>query len=211
MLPPLTAADTLLFVGDSITDSDRLNDPARLGKGFVRQVQQWLVSRDPADAPSVVNRGVSGNTIRHVSERWDADVLAVAPTVVSLMIGVNDVWRQFDKLDEPVSPGDYEAIMDFRLAELRDKLPEVTVVLATPTPIDPPQDPAANEAMAEYLDVVARMAERHAVGPPVPTNAAVRAAADARPDLGWTTDGVHPTELGVTLLARTWLAACGQL
>ena len=86
----LTRETKLLFIGDSITDCGRRTDPETLGDGFVRIIRDHLAATDPASAPQIINTGISGNRIPHLAKRWDADVLAHAPDVVSIMVGINE-------------------------------------------------------------------------------------------------------------------------
>src|SRR3989442_15766615 len=89
----LNASTRLLFIGDSITDCGRREDPEAVGSGFVRGIRDWLRAADPANAPIVINHGVSGNKITDLQKRWQRDVIDQAPDVVSVMIGINDVWH----------------------------------------------------------------------------------------------------------------------
>jgi len=91
----------LLMIGDSITDVGRArpigegrND--ELGKGYVSFVDALLNSVYPQAAIRVINMGISGNTVRDLKARWQTDVLNLKPDWLSIMIGINDVWRQFD-------------------------------------------------------------------------------------------------------------------
>lgn len=49
----------------------------------------------------VVNMGINGNTSLDLKARFESDALALKPDWLSIMVGVNDVWRQFDS---PASP-----------------------------------------------------------------------------------------------------------
>jgi lysophospholipase L1-like esterase len=101
-----TQPTTLLFVGDSITDCgrDRESGGSDLGTGYVAQVQALLNAHHPEAKVRYLNMGISGNRVTDLEARWDVDVLAHQPDWVSVMIGINDVWRQFDNpLVEQVS------------------------------------------------------------------------------------------------------------
>src|SRR4051812_7048232 len=91
----LTARTRLLFIGDSLTDCGWKTDPEQLGAGYVRLVRDWLLAASPATAPLVLNRGISGNKIPDLQQRWKSDVLDLAPDVLSVFIGINDVWHSF--------------------------------------------------------------------------------------------------------------------
>src|SRR3984893_6432767 len=93
--------DKLVMIGDSITDSGRNQAGEGLfdaiGKGYVAQVDALLTVLYPEFSLRVINRGISGNTVRDLKARWQVDVLDLKPDWVSIMIGINDVWRQFDQ------------------------------------------------------------------------------------------------------------------
>lgn len=91
----------LLMIGDSITDCGRGQPVGEafkdgLGNGYVSLVNALLTSTYPAHRIRVMNTGTSGNTVLDLAERWQTDVLALRPDWLSVMIGINDVWRQFD-------------------------------------------------------------------------------------------------------------------
>ena len=82
-----------VFIGDSITDCGRRECPELIGNGYVRVIRDWLRAARPATAPEVINAGISGNKIGDLQGRWDEDVLALQPELVSIKIGINDVWH----------------------------------------------------------------------------------------------------------------------
>src|ERR1019366_2799740 len=96
----------LLFIGDSITDCTRARPVGEglfnaLGTGYVALVDALLGAAIPERQIRVVNMGTGGHTIRDLKSRWETDVLALKPDWLSIMIGINDVWRQFDLPRQP--------------------------------------------------------------------------------------------------------------
>src|SRR5687768_2287940 len=89
----------ILFQGDSITDSGRsrkvtdANDPRALGTGYPLLVTSALLGRDGAGQWQCHNRGISGNRVPDLQARWEKDTVALAPDVLSILIGVNDYWH----------------------------------------------------------------------------------------------------------------------
>jgi lysophospholipase L1-like esterase len=208
----LTGETTLLFVGDSITDAGRGDDPEDLGIGYVRVIRDWLRAREPATAPRVINVGISGNKVPDLKARWERDVIAHEPDVVSVMIGINDVWHG---LNPPWRPGVgiEEFITTYReiLMELRGRRPSGRLVLCEPTVISPPAHDNGNEPLRPYVAAVNSLAADFVADAVVPLHDTFRQAERLRPDIDWTTDGVHPTSTGHALIARTWLNAVGLL
>ena len=191
---------TVLFIGDSVTDCGRRDDPDRgLGNGYVRLVDEAFVAGGtPAN---IVNRGISGNRVRDLRARWEKDALALKPTLITVMIGINDTWRRYDEND-PTSVEAFEA--DYR--SLLEALPgrdEMALVLMEPflLPVT-----AGKEKWREDLDpkiavVRALAAEFGAIL--VPTDEYLNDIDVPLTEIA--ADGVHPTELGHQLLARLWL------
>ena len=207
----LTKNTRLLFLGDSITDCGRREDsPDHLGAGHVRILRDWLLARDPADCPTVLNRGVGGNTVLDLADRWDRDVLDERPDVLSVKIGINDVWRQLDGKAPGVMIGPFTDTYRNLLRRTRDALPDCRLVLCEPSIIGPSVPGNGNELLKPYVAAVGSLA-REFDATLVPLHAAFLQTQAARPDIDWATDGVHPTGVGHALIARTWLAATGLL
>ena len=109
----LEKGSKLLMIGDSVTDCDRLYDaiPAgwgSFGNGYVNLVNACLTGLAPEYRIAVYNKGISGNTVVDLQQRWQQDVLDLKPDYVSVMIGINDVWRHFDAFMQPMEKVDEE-------------------------------------------------------------------------------------------------------
>jgi len=200
----LAAGDRVLLVGDSITDWGRdRHDPTSLGHGYVLIAASLAGARHPGLGLRFVNRGISGDRVRDLRARWQTDVLALAPTVVSVMVGVNDTWRRYDS-GETTSVAAYEDTYGALLTETVATL-GARLVLVEPflTPLTDEQV-AWREDLDPKIDAVRRLAMQFSARL-VPADAVFTAAAardGARP---WSIDGVHPTAAGHGLLATAWL------
>lgn len=95
----LKDGDIIVFAGDSTTDADRCATADGLGNEYVKLVSDALYAFLPTENYRVVNAGVSGNTSLQLLERWERDVMSLTPDVVFCMIGINDVWRHFDRCE----------------------------------------------------------------------------------------------------------------
>jgi lysophospholipase L1-like esterase len=200
----------LLFIGDSITDAERVNDPDHVGFGYVRLIRDYLYARDPVNAPEVFNVGISGNKITDLAARWTADVITQRPDVVSVKIGINDVWHGLD------GPGGvpidrFRGLYSELLGTTRELLPSASIVLCEPTVIAPPAHAKGNAYLSPYVATVREMGERYRVDAVIPLHSAFVTAMRERPNVQWTTDGVHPTSLGHMLIATTWLETTRNL
>src|SRR5690349_14918004 len=95
----------LLFIGDSITDAGRRDDPQGLGWGYVRLIAETYAAR--GDRRPIVNRGIGGDRIGDLRDRWQADVMELEPSILTVYVGVNDTWRRFDQGEETAA-ADFE-------------------------------------------------------------------------------------------------------
>jgi len=210
----IAARSKVLFIGDSITDAGRnrpvaegLFDP--LGKGYVTQVAALLGATYPDRPIRVVNTGCSGNTVRDLKGRWQSDVLDLKPDWLSIMIGTNDVWRQFDMPLHPevaVPPEEYEQTLDALVGTTRPLLKGL--VLMTPFYAEPNQADSMRARMDQYGKIVLAVARKHGVIG-VDTQAAFDRALKHQHSsyLAW--DRVHPNQIGHMILARAFLDAVG--
>lgn len=185
---------TVVFAGDSVTDCGRRTDPDGLGDGYVRNLYNDLGDRRPA----IVNAGISGNRAADLAGRWATDVLAHDPSLVSILIGINDTWRRYDEND-PTTPEDFEA-------SYRSLLEPLTcpVVLMEPflLPVKAGQD-EWREDLDPKLDVVRKLAvEYGAILVPTDVELTKQAASAGPATLAG--DGVHPTASGHRALADVW-------
>lgn len=107
---------TLVMIGDSVTDVGRARPIAEnrkedLGKGYPSLVDALLTACCPDLRMRIVNMGISGNTSNDLKDRWETDVMDFHPDYVSCMIGINDIWRQFDNSHLPHRHVTYENFM----------------------------------------------------------------------------------------------------
>ncbi|SEO17054.1 SGNH/GDSL hydrolase family protein [Paenibacillus sp. OV219] len=210
----LTSKDKLVMIGDSITDCERARPVGEglfgaIGKGYVSVVDALLSSTYPELGIRVVNMGSSGNTVLDLKERWQTDVIDLKPDWLSIMIGTNDVWRQYDSPTIPeqhVYLEEYEATLDQLVAET---LPSVKgIVLMTPFYIEPNTQDLMRAEMDRYGAAVKRIAEKHGTLF-VDTQAAFNQVLEHlySGTIAW--DRVHPNHTGHAVLARTFLQVIG--
>ena len=185
---------TVVFAGDSVTDCGRRTDPSGLGDGYVRDLSDDLGER----RPKIVNVGISGNRAADLAARWSADVLAHDPSLVSILIGINDTWRRYDEND-PTTAEDFEA--SYR--SLLDPL-SCPVVLMEPflLPVKDGQE-EWREDLDPKLEVVRKLAVEYGAIL-VPTDVELtKHAASVGPE-ALAGDGVHPSAAGHRALADLW-------
>ncbi len=210
----LRAGQKLVMIGDSITDCGRarpiaegLFDP--MGRGYVTMLDSLLGAVYPQLAIRVVNVGTSGNTVRDLKARWQSDVIDLKPDWVSIMIGTNDVWRQFDSPKQKelhVLPEEYESTLNELVT--RTKPLVQGIVIATPFFVEPNRQDAMRAKMDQYSAIVRQTAKKHGAVL-VDTQAAFDVVLPHyySGELAW--DRVHPNQTGHMILARAFLNALG--
>jgi len=208
----LKADAVIVFIGDSITDDGRdkgnqaPNDAKALGRGYAAMLAGSLLG-DHADLGlKIYNRGTSGNKIPDLAARWQQDVIDLKPNVLSILIGVNDLWHQFafgNKYKATIE--DYQNGFRELIEWTQREVPGVQIVICEPFTL---RDSKDFEPLADYA-VAARAlaAEKNLVF--VPFQSVLTRATQAAPASFWLWDGVHPTLPAHALLARTWLDATG--
>lgn len=196
----------IIFIGDSITEWGREGDPEDIGTGYVRLIHDYLVTSYPERRFTVLNRGIGGNRITDLANRWERDVLDENPSYVSISIGINDVWRQVDHPDmEQVYPEQFEEIYNDLLTQLKDKTKAV-IILMEPTIIEEDADSEGNQKLLTYSNIVKKLADKYEAIY-VPTHEAFIQYLQASSGYQLTIDGVHTNSAGNTLMAKTWIQA----
>ncbi len=198
--------DHVLFFGDSITDAGRRaeqNNNHGLGHGYAALVASLLMARYPQLNLRFTNRGVSGDRAVDLEARLERDVLAERPTVVSVLIGINDTWRRYDK--EVVSPiPEFDACCRRILARIRDEL-DARLIIGEPFLLPVPPDRAAwREDLDPRIHAVRQIA-RDFQAAFVPFDGLFAAAASRQNLDYWAPDGVHPSPAGHAMMAEAWI------
>ena len=213
ILQSLKTGDVILFQGDSITDAgrERMKQQSNLagsfGAGYSFLAASRLLNENPEKDFSIFNRGISGNKVYQLAERWQRDCFDLNPALLSILIGVNDFWHKLDgKYEGTVEK--YEQDYKQLLTLTRKMLPDLKLVIGEPFAV--PGTSAVTEKWFPDFDgyraVAKKMAEEfNAVFIPYQTifNEAVLRA----PAKYWTGDGVHPSMAGCSLMAEAWLRA----
>lgn len=199
-----------VMIGDSITDCGRerpvaegLRDP--LGRGYVTLTHALVQARYPDRHIRIVNVGTGGNNVRDLNTRWQTDVLDLKPTWLSVMIGINDVWRQFDLPDIPerhVLIDEYERIYDALLTRTRDALQGL--ILIPPYFIESNRSDPMRVRMVEYAAIVRKLAAKHDAIYVDVQQAFDEALQHQHPmNLAW--DRIHVNQVGHMIITRALL------
>lgn len=203
-MPAFPEGTRILFQGDSITDGNRgrNQDPNHiLGHGY-----QFIVSCKYGAALAerhlvFMNRGISGNRVSDLANRWQTDTLDLKPDVLSILIGIND-------LDSGVTAEQFEQQYDQLLANTLRALPHVKLVLCEPFGLPVAGKKQAWEKFRADLEIrqaiVARLGARYHA-PVVHFQKVFDDAIKRAPADHWIWDGIHPTYSGHQLMADEWI------
>ena len=205
----LSKGQTILFQGDSITDAGRnkkdqvANLQSSFGKGYAWMAASSLLVQHPSLNLSIYNRGISGNKVHQLAARWDQDCLSLKPDLVSILIGVNDIWHGLNgRYDGTVNT--YEKDYDQLLSRTQAALPNAQIVICEPFVL---KCGAVNEKwfpeFDQYRAVARKMADKHDTVF-VPFQSMFDKATKFAKPSHWAGDGVHPSAQGSALMASFW-------
>ncbi|MET6997133.1 SGNH/GDSL hydrolase family protein [Chitinophaga defluvii] len=206
----LKKGDIILFQGDSITDSGRkreegYNNAGVLGNGYPYLAAGELLWKHADKDLKIYNKGISGNKVFQLAERWDAECLDIKPNVLSILVGVNDFWHTMSgnyKGTVQTYRDDFTALLD----RTKQKLPEVKLIIGEPfavkgvKAVDDKWYPAFNEYRVAARDIAAKFDAAF-----IPYQSVFDKAQQVAPGVYWTFDGVHPSLAGAKLMAQAWM------
>ena len=206
--------DRIVFAGDSVTDMGSVRPVGEglgdnLGRSYVRIIENMLAVWYPELNLRITNSGISGNTSRDLLSRFDQDVAALCPQWVSICIGINDVWRQFDTPaipDGQVMPDEYRANLEEMIMRIKDKVKGIFIL--SPYYMEPNRADAMRARMDEYTAAARELSEKHGCIF-VDFQDAYEKYLGRRHSSYIAWDRVHPNQIGATLMAREFLSKCG--
>jgi acyl-CoA thioesterase I len=195
---------TILFQGDSITEAGRDYTKAdSLGTGYAFMAANWFFAENPEKKVRFLNCGVAVDKIRDLKNRWQKDCLNLKPDLVSILIGINDIvgghfWKS------PTSTKSFEEDYRTVLEQTRDVL-GAKIVLLTPFMVYLTKPQIIYKIILnQKIDVVKKLSKEFKTLL-VPLNKIFYEASKTRELTYWSEDGIHPTEMGHSLIAQSWL------
>lgn len=206
----LNKDDVVLFQGDSITDAGRKKDDANvnnasaMGSGYAMIAASDLLYKYADKSLKIYNRGISGNKVYQLAERWQKDCLDLKPNVLSILIGVNDFWHTLTngyKGTIQTYRDDFTALLN----RTKQSFPDVKLIIGEPfavtgiRAVDEKWYPAFND----YRSAAKEIADKFGAAF-IPYQSIFDKAQKTAPGAYWTGDGVHPTLAGAHLMAHAW-------
>lgn len=206
--------DRIVFAGDSVTDMGSTNPVGEglfdnVGRSYVRVVENMLAAYYPELRIRITNSGISGNTSRDLLARFDRDVVSLNPDWVSICIGINDVWRQFDCPAIPdlwVLPDEYRENVEKMILAVKDKVKGIFIL--SPYLIEPNRSDLLRARMDEYTAICKELSEMYDCIF-VDFQQMYEDYCQYRYSgyIAW--DRIHPNLVGATLMAKEFLGKCG--
>lgn len=204
----------ILFFGDSITDAGRNRDGSKhmstLGWGFVRVIADRLIGTSP-DKYEIINCGISGNRVVDLYARIKNDVWNLQPDIISILIGVNDVWHEVMR-GNGVELNRFENVYRMLIKDTKKALPNTKIIIcepfflegtATENTTDIPDKYQRFCEVYRYAKVAKQLAKEFGL-PFVALQERLTKAAEKSKAEYYLADGVHPHIAGATLLADEW-------
>lgn len=209
----LSMGNVILFQGDSITDAGRNreesspNNTRALGSGYAMLAAAAMLEKNASNDLKIYNKGISGNKVFQLAERWDKDCLELKPDVLSILIGVNDIWHklngQYNGTPE-VYRKDYMALLE----RTKKALPGIKLIICEPYAVKGVKavDDKWYPEFYEYQKAAREIADQFGAIF-VPFQKVYDEAQKRAPGSYWTPDGVHASFAGAQLMAKAWLEA----
>jgi lysophospholipase L1-like esterase len=207
----LEKGNVILFQGDSITDAGRNKDEAAanntkaLGSGYAFMAASQMLYKYAGMDLSIYNKGISGNKVYQLAERWDADCLELKPDVLSILIGVNDYWHMRNGTYNgtvEIYKKDFQALLE----RTKSQFPNIKLIIGEPFAVTGLKavDDTWFPALTAY-QVAAKEIATQFNASFVPYQKIFNEAQKKAPGIYWTFDGVHPSIAGAQLMAASWL------
>jgi len=211
----LKPGSVILFQGDSITDEGRkkdkpdANDTAGLGRGYPAHAAGMIMGDHPDLGLKFYNRGISGNKVPDLAARWKTDCIDLKPDILSILIGINDIWHTFAfGTNYQATIADYEEGYRQLIKEALAAKPDTRVVICEPfTTRDKNfKSKVDGKTPADFAVVAKKIADDLKLTF-VPFQSAIDKACKAAPANFWLWDGIHPSQPGHALMAQVWRRA----
>lgn len=195
----LTKNGVIVLQGDSITDAGRFGEPEDLGSGYARMVAKYIENFYPDLEMKVYNRGISGHRSKDLVDRWQKDCIDLKPTVVSILIGINDVWRSFDQND-PTTVEAYAENCENLMKQVKDAGASLIILEPFAIPTGVITD-AWRLDLDPKINALRKLAVKYADAYIPLDGIFYGLSTQTSPEI-WTGDGVHPSAAGHRIIAK---------
>lgn len=197
---------TIVFIGDSITDADRGQRAYRpFGYGYVHFTANYLLAKYPHFNFRIINTGINGNTVHDLARRWEKDCLSYKPDVLSVLIGINDLWitSTADRAEQTVQ--EYESTYQRLLAAVKQQ-GDCQLILMEPFMFCDNTEDRMFSGLPAYVNVLHKLAEQFDAVL-VPLQAAIDVQIRTIASDKWSDDMVHPYLWAHAWISQRWIEA----
>ena len=201
----------ILFQGDSITDAGRdKRNYHNLGNGYPKFAAEALRAACPETDFEFINFGISGNRTSQLFDRLYDDAIAFQPDVISILIGVNDIWHRYSA--SRIATTDLQIETNYRaILERLKKETNAKIVILAPYVLDAESADYLKEDLARILVIIRKLAEEYADAF-IPLDVLFDEAMKTQPEpLYYSGDGVHPNANGAAFIGRLYAEAVKPL
>jgi lysophospholipase L1-like esterase len=220
----------ILFQGDSITDGGRLKDPNKrwdlnhqIGHSYVFYITATLGSKFPGKY-DIINRGISGNSVDNLLDRWQTDTLDINPDILSILVGINGNGERDGNFPE----GQENHLIDFEskyrklLITAKESNPDVKLVIMEPfflpvgkskehyddfMPFFRRKQEIIRQVAADFDAIFIPTQKRLESLVEESRTVLLENGCDIDAYAYWVWDGIHPTEAMHGMMAEWWLEA----
>jgi len=207
----LKPGQTILFTGDSITDADRMNSAYRpFGFGYVNFAANALLARYPEYDLNIINTGIGGNTVRDLTARWQRDCIDHQPDVLSVLIGINDLWynHEVTRMPEAVCLEEYELTYRQLLLQAREKC-GCKFILMEPFMFCNEAENSMLKGLRGYISIVHKLSDEFDAVLVRLQDGIDEKIPKVSPEK-WSDDMVHPFVWAHAWIAQCWLNIIGR-
>jgi len=202
----LAPKETILFQGDSITDGgrNRLNK-YDLGIGYPELIAMTMEEKFPHHDITYYNKAVWGDEVVNLTRRWKRDCLKLTPTIVSILVGINETKNLFE-LDHKTTLLDFQISYRYLLMEIKNTLPNTKIILMSPFLLPTTSDKFKwYEDLNPKIKIIENLAREFNTEYIPLDKIFIYALSQKNDPYYWTEDGVYPTPAGHALIAKYWL------
>ena len=201
----------ILFQGDSITDAGRdRRNYHNLGDGYPKYAAEHIRAAHPECDFEFINFGISGNRTSQLFDRIYTDGIAFQPDVISILIGINDIWHRYGA--GKITTTDEQFALNYRcILERLKKETSAKIVILAPFLLDAPGKEHMREDLKTVLLIVRELADEFA-DVYVPLDEKFAQALETQPEpLYYSADGVHPNDNGRMFIGKIYAEAVEPL
>ena len=201
----------ILFQGDSITDAGRdYRNYHNLGAGYPYYAAEHIREEYPDEDFEFINFGIGGNRTSQLFDRIYTDCIAFQPDIVSVLIGINDIWHRYGR--GKIATTDAQFALNYRcILERLKKETNAKIVILAPFLLDAPGKEHMREDLKTFLPIVRELAEEFA-DVYIPLDERFEEALKTQPEpLYYSADGVHPNDNGRMFIGKIYAEAVSPL